>query len=185
MVRAGLREVMGSWSTMAICFPLTCRISAGLFCSRSSPWNRTRPPTTRPAGSGTSRTRERQVTDFPDPDSPTRARVSPASRLKLTPSTALVIPRRVKKYVLRSSTTSSGGDSRMRPGLSSIPAPRCAPGGSFPGRVAHRLDTRGVEQGGSTAELPQLGVEVVTEPVPQQVDREDDQEHGQAREERD
>jgi len=88
---------MGSCSTMAICFPRTRRISAGLFWSRSSPPNTTLPPTIRPAGSGTSRTSERHVTDFPDPDSPTSARVSPASSVKLTPSTAFVMPRRVKK----------------------------------------------------------------------------------------
>src|SRR5437879_2359379 len=64
---------------------------------RSSPANTTRPPTMRPAGSGTSRTRDRQVTDFPDPDSPTSASVSPACSVKLTPSTALMTPRRVKK----------------------------------------------------------------------------------------
>jgi hypothetical protein len=84
---------------MAICLPRTRRISAALFVSRSSPSSSTRPPTMRPAGSGTRRTSERHVTDLPDPDSPTRARVSPAFSVKLTPSTARVTPRRVKKWV--------------------------------------------------------------------------------------
>jgi hypothetical protein len=82
---------------MAIFLPRTRRISAGLFSRRFSPSRSTRPPTIRAAGSGTSRTSERHVTDLPDPDSPTRARVSPSWRVKLTPSTALVTPRRVKK----------------------------------------------------------------------------------------
>ena len=69
---------------------------------RPSRWvggSTTRGPTRgpRPAGSGTRRTSDRHVTDLPEPDSPTRASVSPASRVKLTPSTALVTPRRVKK----------------------------------------------------------------------------------------
>ena len=91
----GLRDVIGSCSTMAICLPRTRRISVGLLRSRSSPAKSTCPPTIRPAGSGTSRTRDRQVTDFPEPDSPTSASVSPALRVKLTPSTALTTPRRV------------------------------------------------------------------------------------------
>src|SRR5262245_29752636 len=92
---------------MALCLPRTRRISAGVLVSRFSPSSRTRPPTMRPAGSGTRRTSDRHVTDLPEPDSPTSASVCPASSVKLTPSTALVTPRRVKKWVVRSSTSSS------------------------------------------------------------------------------
>src|SRR6267154_1441741 len=65
----------------------------------------TRPSTTRP-GSGTSRSSERAVTDFPEPDSPTIPTVSPSATSKLTPSTALTTPAWVKKWVLRFSTRS-------------------------------------------------------------------------------
>src|SRR5499426_587223 len=114
IVRPEFSDVIGSCSTMAICLPRMRRIWAGVLASRSSPSRSTRPPKMRPAGSGTRRTSDRHVTDFPEPDSPTRASVSPASRVKLTPSTARVTPRRVKKCVRRSSTTSSG-DERLIP----------------------------------------------------------------------
>src|SRR5262245_51995988 len=113
MVSAGLSVVSGSCSTMAMALPRTRRIWDGVLSSRFSPSSSTRPPTMRPAGSGTSRTRDRHVTDLPEPDSPTSARVSPAPTAKLTPSTALMTPRRVKKDVRRSSTTRSGAGFAM------------------------------------------------------------------------
>ncbi len=42
---------------------------------------------------------------LPQPDSPTIPRVSPSRMKKLTPSTALVTPLRLKKYVCRSFTS--------------------------------------------------------------------------------
>lgn len=42
---------------------------------------------------------------LPQPDSPTIPRVSPSRMEKLTPSTALVTPLRLKKYVCRSFTS--------------------------------------------------------------------------------
>src|SRR5439155_21439992 len=50
---------------------------------------------------------ERQVTVFPEPDSPTMPRVWPFSIEKLTPSTALTMPSSVRKCVFRSWTSSS------------------------------------------------------------------------------
>src|SRR5690606_19226504 len=50
----------------------------------------------------------RPRTDLPDPDSPTRPRVSPGAMAKETPSTARTSPRGVWKTVRRSSTTSRG-----------------------------------------------------------------------------
>ena len=47
--------------------------------------------TIRPGGS-TSRRIEKPVTDLPEPDSPTRPRISPLASVKLTPSTALATP---------------------------------------------------------------------------------------------
>src|SRR5205085_7954462 len=49
----------------------------------------------------------RHVTLFPEPDSPTIPSVFPFSTEKLTPSTALTMPSSVRKYVLRSWTSSS------------------------------------------------------------------------------
>ena len=42
-----------------------------------------------------------QVTDFPEPDSPTTPTISPLSMEKLISSTARFVPPRVWKYVLR------------------------------------------------------------------------------------
>src|SRR5262249_13547913 len=54
---------------------------------RSRPSNRMRPPSTRALGASRRMT-EKAVTDLPQPDSPTRARVSPGSTAKLTSRTA-------------------------------------------------------------------------------------------------
>ena len=43
------------------------------------------------------RIRDSIVTDLPEPDSPTRPMVSPRCTVKLTPSTALHVPQRVRK----------------------------------------------------------------------------------------
>ena len=45
---------------------------------------------------------ERQVTDFPHPDSPTSPAISPLAISIDTPSTAFTTPLDVKKYVFRS-----------------------------------------------------------------------------------
>src|SRR5689334_18974837 len=56
----------------------------------------------------TSRTIERAVTDLPEPDSPTRPRVSPRSRWNETSSTAGASrPSRRRKTVVRPETTSA------------------------------------------------------------------------------
>ena len=65
--------------------------------NRSSPSSRTFPPTVRPAGLGTNPIMDRAVMLLPQPDSPAIPRASPGSGVKLTPSTALTTPVRVKK----------------------------------------------------------------------------------------
>src|SRR5688572_7405361 len=60
----------------------------------------------RPAGSATSRMMLSAETDFPQPDSPTSATVSPSLTSQETPSTARTAPALVMKVVLRSRTSS-------------------------------------------------------------------------------
>src|SRR5205823_5506610 len=108
MVYTGLSEAIGSCKIIEILLPRYSRISASLNCSRSTPSNLILPPTILPPGCGTSRSSDRLVMVLPEPDSPTMPSVSPGATVKLTPSTALTTPRRVKKYVRRSSTCSSG-----------------------------------------------------------------------------
>jgi hypothetical protein len=52
----------------------------------------TLPPSIRPGGDWIRRRIERLVTDLPEPDSPTRPRVSPLWSSKETLSTALTVP---------------------------------------------------------------------------------------------
>ena len=88
---------MGSWKIIEMSFPRIFRMARSDFVARSSPSKRIWPPAMRPGGVGIRRITDRLVTDFPEPDSPTTARVSPRSRWKLTPSTALTVPSSVSK----------------------------------------------------------------------------------------
>src|SRR5690554_5529534 len=73
---------------------------------RSSPLNSARPATFALWGNRPSRASA--LTDLPDPDSPTMARVSPGFNEKLRPRTAAASPRRVGKVTVRSSTERRG-----------------------------------------------------------------------------
>ena len=97
MVKTGFSEVCGSWKIMAIFRPRIWRISSSDRATRFSPSKITSPDTMRAAGLGMIRSSDRAVMVLPQPDSPTMPSVSPSRRLKLTPSTALVTPRRLKK----------------------------------------------------------------------------------------
>src|SRR3954447_21997180 len=86
--------------------PRMARISASESVSRSLPWKRIEPAIL-PGGSGISRISDIEVTDFPQPDSPTMASVSPSSTWNEMPSTARLIPSGVRKWVCRFSTSSN------------------------------------------------------------------------------
>src|SRR3989442_4966759 len=105
-VRAGFRKAIGSWRIMAMGEPRSCRISFAVLASRSSRSKGICPPTMRPPGSGTRRRIDRDVIDWPEPDSPTMPSVSPRRTENVAPSTAFTTPRRVWIWV-RSSLTSS------------------------------------------------------------------------------
>ena len=87
----GSKEVIGSWKIMEISFPRTDCISFSDFFKMSCPLKLISPPTTlalfakRPIIALV-------VTDLPEPDSPTIARVSPLSKWKLTSRMALTSP---------------------------------------------------------------------------------------------
>ena len=104
MESTGLREVIGSWNTIAMRLPRIARISVSLSWRRSSPWNSADPPMTLPGGVGMRRMIERAVTLFPHPLSPTSPMKPPSFRSKLIPSTALMTLSLAKKCVLRSRT---------------------------------------------------------------------------------
>ena len=80
-----------------ILLPLKTRISLSVLAIRSTPLNLTSPPTILPGGQGTSFRTDWVAADLPEPDSPTKLRVSPWLKEKDTPSTALTTPRKVSK----------------------------------------------------------------------------------------
>src|SRR5436853_283437 len=122
MENTGLREVIGSWKTMAICAPRTRRIASASLASRSSPSKSTRPAATRPGG-GTSRMMDSEVTLFPQPLSPTSPRTSPRPMAKLTPSTARSTPCAVAKWVSRPCTSRSADMSDLETRIERIAQP--------------------------------------------------------------
>ncbi len=77
----GLSEDSASWKIIAISAPRTLRRSSSLNFSRSLPRKRISPPVIFPGGVSRIPMTACAVTDFPDPDSPSTARVSPSSTL--------------------------------------------------------------------------------------------------------
>ena len=96
---------MGSWKIIAILWPRTSSIWHSESPSRSLPSKVIEPDATWP-GFCSSPMMESDVTDLPEPDSPTTASISPFSMEKVTPSTALTTPLRVGNSVTRSLTSS-------------------------------------------------------------------------------
>ncbi|CFE02017.1 Uncharacterised protein [Bordetella pertussis] len=83
-VNTGFSEVIGSWKIMAMSAPRTLRMARCDDAPRStmSPLRRRsamRPWAMRPPPCSTRRISASEVTDLPEPDSPTMARVSPRS----------------------------------------------------------------------------------------------------------
>ena len=91
-VNTGFREVIGSWKIIEILLPRMPRIPFSSRASRSRPSNRMLPLTIFPGGEAISRMMERDATDLPQPDSPTRQRVRPLSTEKETSLTARTTP---------------------------------------------------------------------------------------------
>src|SRR5215210_6997119 len=100
----GSSEVIGSWKTIAIFGPLMSSMRFSESFKRSSPSKTISPPLTMVFDSGFNPMMLLAATDFPDPDSPTMASVSPRLRSKVAPRTACTSPAYVPKEMRRSST---------------------------------------------------------------------------------
>src|SRR5215468_7134699 len=170
MVCTGLRLDIGSWKIMEMSRPRIERASRPRGSSRAmstmplradgaaAPWSRISPRTMRP-GRGTIWRIERAVTLLPLPLSPTTQRVLPRFRVKLASSTALMTPKPVSNQVLRfltSSSVSAGGISGV-----------------------------GVSGAGLSiaASAMAIGIGGVAQPVADKVERENGDDHGDARRE--
>src|SRR6266542_1946016 len=114
----------------------------------------------RAAGRGTSRIMLRQVVLLPEPESPTRPRVSHADTPNDTPSTAMMVPHRVTRCVRRSRTSTTG------PGEGAA----AAPPGKLPSGLAPEPPTG--SRLTEPSELAELRIEGVAQPVPEQVEGE-------------
>ncbi|MDT4833012.1 hypothetical protein FQZ97_665960 [compost metagenome] len=120
-VNTGFSEVIGSWKIIAMSAPRMPRIVLSRACARSStsPLRRRKamlPPRMRPPPCSTSRISASEVTDLPDPDSPTTASVSPWSTWKDSFLTASTVRSEVEKRTVRSSTARTRPSGRFRAG---------------------------------------------------------------------
>src|SRR5215475_9444398 len=106
-LRMGLSAARGFWKIIEISRPPRSRISASLAAFTSTPENITEPSAILPARSRM-RITAYDVTDLPEPDSPTMPSVSPLPTWISTCCTALTMPRRVVNSTVRSWTSSSG-----------------------------------------------------------------------------
>ncbi|RPK51198.1 hypothetical protein EES40_04380 [Streptomyces sp. ADI93-02] len=77
-LRTGFSEDSASWKIMAISWPRIRRRSSFLSFSRSRSLKRISPPLIRPGGMSRMPMIAWAVTDLPEPDSPSTARVSPS-----------------------------------------------------------------------------------------------------------
>ena len=107
MGMVGLSEVMESWKIMATSLPRTSRICFSVRLTRSRPLSLIDPPTMWPP-LGSSLIIDSPVMDLPQPDSPTRPRVSPVPMARLTLPTAWTTERDSFIWVERSSTSITG-----------------------------------------------------------------------------
>src|SRR5690348_612698 len=106
----GLRLEIGSWKIIDILPPRILRNSRSSSSVRSLSSKSTSPSTISAGGVGSRRKIESDVTLLPEPLSPTMPIVSPSSRSKLTPFTALIVPSRVRNWVLRPFTSRIGAN---------------------------------------------------------------------------
>ena len=83
---------MGSWKIIPTKRPRMSLPSAFWSRSTSLPSSLAAPPVMRPGGMGMRPMMLCTVTDLPQPDSPTMARVLPRSKEKETPRTACTVP---------------------------------------------------------------------------------------------
>ena len=86
-VISGSMALIGSWNTTPMSFPWTFRSSARSAWSSSAPSSRICPEKLH-CFRGSSPATAMAVTDLPEPDSPTRPRISPSRMVRDTPETA-------------------------------------------------------------------------------------------------
>src|SRR5262249_18536556 len=106
-LRIGLGAARGFWKIIDISRPRSARMSVSLAWPTSMPVNVTDPSAMRPARSRM-RIAAYEVTDLPEPDSPTMPTVSPLATAMSTCWTARTVPRRGENSTGRARMSSRG-----------------------------------------------------------------------------
>ena len=128
IVTSGSRRVIGSWKMRPSSGPRIDRSSASSSPSRFWPRRTTSPLVAAP--SGRRPMIARPSVDLPDPDSPTRPRVSPARISREMPSTARTGRSSVPYQTWRSRTDRTGSALTRSPPRPRAPGPECPACGS-------------------------------------------------------
>ena len=102
IVSTGFSDDIGSWNTIAMSRPRMRRSSASSASSKSWPAWTMRPLTMRELPLACSRSIDSAVTLLPLPDSPTMPRQSPSAMSNETSSIAVIQPRSVRNWTVRS-----------------------------------------------------------------------------------
>src|SRR5699024_2137745 len=97
----GFNAVIGSWNITEMSAPRIFRMSLSFSCNKSRPSNQISPRSMNALSLGNKRVMAFDVTDLPEPDSPTIANVFPFSKERSTPRTAYTLPAYVLKETWR------------------------------------------------------------------------------------
>ena len=111
----GFNDVIGSWKIIEMSFPRNLINSCSDFLAKSSPKKLISPFLIRPASPWNNLVIALVVTDFPEPDSPTIARVSPLLIKKSTPLTACTSPASISKETCKLLTSNTLSDIYVAP----------------------------------------------------------------------
>src|SRR6185503_18181083 len=176
-LRIGLSAARGFWKIIEISRPRKSRISFSLAALTSIPENITEPSAMLPARSRI-RITAYDVTDLPEPDSPTMPSVSPLATLMLTCCTALTMPRRVVNSTVRSLTSRRGCTVMMPSGKISKTTPCKVERSSL---LPHSRDGQSQRQ----PSRPPLRIDDVAQAVAEQVEAEHRDHQRQPRKQRD
>ena len=131
-VKVGLREVIGSWKIMPMRSPRTSRIARSPSVEQVPPVEHDAAGVDPAGGSGSSRMIASAVTHLPQPDSPTRPTISPASSVNDTSSTTRTGPSSVRNDTVGIDLERSGGSDGV-----------AAPRAGAASRAGHSKTTRG------------------------------------------
>src|SRR5262249_10740969 len=144
-LRIGFSAARGFWKIIDISGPRGLRIWSSPAARMSRPVKCMAPSAICPARSRMRMTAY-DVTDLPEPDSPTMPTVSPFAMVTLTCCTALTMPRRVGNSTVRALTSRSGTDSVMTRSRAALPIDDVTQAVAQEGKAEHGDHQRGAAE---------------------------------------